>query len=131
MSSAKARVLGAGCAGCCELAVFHPIDTVAKRLMSNETATAGRLQQVVFRQHMHSGGLSKWRSLFPGFGFGAAYKITQRVYKFGGQPWVAEYLGRNHSAQLSTTMQQAISGSIMGVGEVLLLPLDALKIKAQ
>lgn len=27
-------------------------------------------------------------SLFPGLGFGAGYKILQRVYKFGGQPYV-------------------------------------------
>jgi hypothetical protein len=132
MTSTKARLLGAGCAGCCELAVFHPIDTVTKRLMSNESASAGRLSEVVFRQHMHAGAFGKWKSLFPGIGFGAAYKITQRVYKFGGQPWVAEYIKRNHSGLVSsTTMQQAVSGSIMGVGEVMLLPLDVLKIKAQ
>jgi hypothetical protein len=28
-------VLGAGCAGIAELMVFHPVDTTAKRLMSN------------------------------------------------------------------------------------------------
>jgi ABC-type sugar transport system substrate-binding protein len=28
------------------------------------------------------------QSLFPGLGFGAGYKILQRVYKFGGQPYV-------------------------------------------
>jgi hypothetical protein len=34
--SAAARVLGSGAAGVMELALFHPVDTVAKRLMSYE-----------------------------------------------------------------------------------------------
>jgi len=33
--SNTARVLGAGCAGISELMIFHPVDTTAKRLMSN------------------------------------------------------------------------------------------------
>lgn len=35
--SGTARVLGSATAGICELAVFHPVDTTAKRLMSNNT----------------------------------------------------------------------------------------------
>lgn len=31
------------------------------------------------------GTVRKYLSLFPGLGFGAGYKILQRVYKFGGQ----------------------------------------------
>lgn len=32
-----ARVIGSATAGVCELLIFHPVDTVAKRLMSNQT----------------------------------------------------------------------------------------------
>lgn len=32
-----ARVIGSACAGVSELLLFHPVDTVAKRLMSNQT----------------------------------------------------------------------------------------------
>lgn len=32
-----ARVLGSATAGLSELLLFHPVDTVAKRLMSNQT----------------------------------------------------------------------------------------------
>lgn len=32
-----ARVLGSATAGVSELLLFHPVDTVAKRLMSNQT----------------------------------------------------------------------------------------------
>ncbi len=40
--SAAARILGSGSAGVLELALFHPVDTVAKRLMSYEVR-CGRL----------------------------------------------------------------------------------------
>ena len=35
--SGLARVLGSASAGGLELALFHPVDTIAKRLMSNNT----------------------------------------------------------------------------------------------
>ena len=34
--SGTARVLGSGASGIAELLIFHPVDTVAKRLMSNK-----------------------------------------------------------------------------------------------
>ena len=40
--SGTARLLGAGSAGIAELLVFHPVDTIAKRLMSNSTKVRGR-----------------------------------------------------------------------------------------
>jgi hypothetical protein len=72
-------------------------------------------------------------------GYGAAYKVLQRMYKFGGQPYVKEYMQKNQGEYFKSafgdkhykTMISAVSGSIMGVGEILLLPLDVLKIKAQ
>lgn len=36
--SGTARVLGSGTSGIAELLVFHPVDTIAKRLMSNKSA---------------------------------------------------------------------------------------------
>ena len=35
--SGTARVLGSACSGILELLGFHPVDTVAKRLMNNPT----------------------------------------------------------------------------------------------
>jgi hypothetical protein len=35
--SGKARFLGSASSGILELIIFHPVDTVAKRLMSNQT----------------------------------------------------------------------------------------------
>ena len=81
------RMLGAGCAGVAELLIFHPVDTVAKRMMSNQlsVAEAGGYGAIIFRDAAQSSFFARWASLFPGLGFGGAYKILQRVYKFGGQ----------------------------------------------
>lgn len=43
--------------------------------------------QVIFKEAAHAATMKKYLSLFPGLGFGAGYKILQRVYKFGGQVW--------------------------------------------
>jgi hypothetical protein len=83
--------------------------------------------------------LVRYTSLFPGITFGAAYKVLQRVYKFGGQPYVRDFLTRHFKSDFDRsfgdkhgkTMIYAVAGSIMGVGEIVLLPLDVLKIKAQ
>jgi hypothetical protein len=81
----------------------------------------------------------KLLSLFPGLGYAAGYKISQRVYKFGGQPWINDMLVRNYKTGFTNMfgerkgkmMMQATAGSLTGIGEVVLLPLDALKIKRQ
>lgn len=105
--------------------------------------------------------LKKYASLFPGLGFAAGYKVAQRVYKFGGQPFVKDYLNNNHKdlfvnafgektgktimhatagrlvkTELSkVTMDILLTGisqiSLVGIGEIALLPLDVLKIKRQ
>ena len=68
-----ARVLGSGFAGVAELLVFHPVDTVAKRLMSNQVSleAAGGINAVVFRDAANATVLQRWASLFPGLGYGA------------------------------------------------------------
>jgi hypothetical protein len=142
-----AKILGSAVAGLSELIVFHPVDTVAKRLMSHEgrviqtsvNGTMSLLNTVIFKGKAESNLLQKYASLFPGLGFGAGYKITQRVYKFGGQPIVKDYITRHHSDKFESlfgkrnakTIMYATAGSIMGIGEIVLLPLDVLKIKAQ
>ncbi|KAG5462517.1 MAG: hypothetical protein BJ554DRAFT_4808 [Olpidium bornovanus] len=97
-------------------------------------------------------------SLFPGLGFAAGYKVLQRNYKFGGQPVVIDYLnahhkktygfvrredregndardgdkvGRGELARVLTRLLPRKFQSLVGIGEVVLLPLDVLKIKRQ
>lgn len=147
--SGAARFMGSGISGALELLGFHPIDTVAKRLMSNTNPifvsgsplSAGftNLNKVVFKDAHSQGFVSKYTSLFPGLGFAAGYKITQRIYKYGGQPYAKDYLNSHHRSfftntfgeKTGKTVMHATAGSIVGVGEIALLPLDVLKIKSQ
>lgn len=143
-----ARLLGSAVAGLSELTLFHPVDTIAKRLMSNESrvlvlnsasTTAVNLNHAIFRDAYNKNPFSKVGSLFPGIGFGAAYKILQRVYKFGGQPVLLDKMTTRYGPEFDEkfghkngrTLLSATAGSMIGVGEVFLLPLDALKVKAQ
>mmetsp|Transcript_20289 Transcript_20289/g.30569 ORF Transcript_20289/g.30569 Transcript_20289/m.30569 type:complete len:318 (-) Transcript_20289:77-1030(-) len=145
---ANARIIGSAVAGVSELALFHPVDTVAKRLMSTETQlitlsspaqTRVNLNNAIFRSCATEGLGQKAMSLFPGVGFGAAYKILQRVYKFGGQPVVLDIMTKRFGKDFDEkfghktgrTLLSATSGSLIGIGEIVLLPLDALKVKAQ
>jgi len=40
--------------------------------------------------------LRKYTSLFPGLGYAGGYKVLQRIYKYGGQPYVKDYLSAHH-----------------------------------
>lgn len=130
----EARIIGSAVAGVSELALFHPVDTVAKRLMSTETRvitlsspaqTAANLNTAIFRNAAAESIGQKAISLFPGIGFGAAYKILQRVYKFGGQPVVLDFMTKRYGADFDErfghktgrTLLSATSGSLIGVGE--------------
>ncbi|KAF4313889.1 high copy suppressor of abf2 [Botryosphaeria dothidea] len=139
--STTARLTGAGCAGIAELAVFHPVDTIAKRLMSNQgkIANASQLNTVIFKDKAAATLPTRLFSLFPGLGYAAAYKILQRVYKYGGQPFVRDYLAKNHGDSFDRAfgkgtgkaIMHATAGSLIGIGEIVILPLDVLKIKRQ
>merc|ERR1711907_875470 len=83
-SSGTARLIGSACAGVSELLLFHPVDTVAKRLMYNENpimvasgqsfeTTVQNLNKVIFRDAYGKGVAVQYKSLFPGLGFAAGY----------------------------------------------------------
>lgn len=136
--SATARLLGSGTSGIAELLVFHPVDTVAKRLMSNKNKSLS-MSAVVFKDKASASVGTRFLSLFPGLGYAAGYKVLQRVYKFGGQPYFNDYLTTHHKKQfesifgerLGKSIMSATAGSLTGIGEIVLLPLDVLKIKRQ
>ncbi|KAH8554120.1 mitochondrial carrier domain-containing protein [Umbelopsis sp. PMI_123] len=147
--SGLARFFGSATSGILELFIFHPVDTVAKRLMSNQarlfvpgqslSVGFSALDKVVFRDTANASAFKKYTSLFPGLGFAAGYKVAQRVYKFGGQPFVNDFLNNHYKSVFTSafgdktgkTMMHATAGSIVGIGEIALLPLDVLKIKRQ
>jgi hypothetical protein len=143
-----ARIVGGMTSGALELIFFHPVDTIAKRLMSNQNRlvipgdfnqTKTNINKVIFRQAADAGMVTKFKSMFPGLGFAAGYKIAQRTYKFGGQPFVMDFINTRFGPVMTEwfgkkkgkVLASATAGSLMGIGEVLLLPLDVLKIKAQ
>eukprot|EP00976_Prorocentrum_cordatum_P064775 1177623-Prorocentrum_minimum.AAC.1 len=132
------KVIGASSAALVEIGFFHPVDTVAKRLMSNTDGTR-TIGEVVFKKAHEKPLGARIVSLYPGMQFAVAYKAFQRIYKFGGQPLVYAAMDNGMKEQFegafgkkhSKTMMQASAGCLMGIGEVALLPLDVLKIKAQ
>jgi len=149
-SSATAKILGSGTAGICELFIFHPVDTIAKRLMSNNGSVMlpgkpfaeqmANVNKVIFRSAADKSLGTKIGSLFPGLSFAVGYKVTQRIYKFGGQPIIKDFIIKNTPVSKwcdqkfgkhGKAMTDAIAGCFIGMGEVVLLPLDVLKIKAQ
>ncbi|OJT06915.1 Mitochondrial GTP/GDP carrier protein 1 [Trametes pubescens] len=138
--SGSARVLGSGASGIAELLLFHPVDTIAKRLMSNKTKVSmATISPIIFKEHAAAPLGRRLLSLFPGLGYAAGYKVTQRIYKYGGQPYFHDVLSRNYKSSFTNAfgerkgkmVMQAAAGSLTGIGEVVLLPLDALKIKRQ
>ncbi|GJN94613.1 hypothetical protein Rhopal_007696-T1 [Rhodotorula paludigena] len=141
--SHAARILGSGTSGIAELIIFHPVDTVAKRLMSNKVS-GKPMMEVVFREHATAPAGRKFLSLFPGLGYAAGYKVLHTLTKhngtqFGGQPYFNDFLNKNFKSTFTNAfgekngkaMMAATAGSLTGIGEIVLLPLDVLKIKRQ
>ncbi|CCJ31238.1 unnamed protein product [Pneumocystis jirovecii] len=135
-----ARISGSMAAGILELAVFHPADTISKRLMSNygKITSLSHLNEVIFKEKVSSSLSLKFLSLFPGLGYAAGYKILQRIYKYSGQPIITDYLSTHYGKNFqnifgknSKAIIHATAGSLIGIGEIVLLPLDILKIKHQ
>mmetsp|Transcript_29934 Transcript_29934/g.36697 ORF Transcript_29934/g.36697 Transcript_29934/m.36697 type:complete len:304 (+) Transcript_29934:144-1055(+) len=133
-------VIGSATSGVLEILLFHPIDTIAKRLMSNtaEINNMSTLSKILFKDAQNKGVIGKWLSLFPGVSFGAAYKVLQRTYKFGSQPILRNFMREKYGDSYKATfgknshdMLNASAGALVGIGEVFLLPLDVLKIKSQ
>jgi hypothetical protein len=122
------------------------VDTTIKRLMVNTSpirgqswlSTVSNLSTVIFKADRHNHLLSKVVSLFSGVCCATCYKVAQRIYKFSGQPLVKDIIGdkMGHAfdrqfKRYSKSAQHATAGAIIGMGEVILLPLDAIKILKQ
>lgn len=129
-----------------EIAFFHPFDTVAKRLMSNKGSirretlgqTAANLNGIIFKKHANDSALGKLVYLYPGSLYAVVYKVFQRVYKFAGQPLVRDHLSKHYRGSFQSifgdaykVMEDAVAGCLIGLGEVILLPLDRLKVLSQ
>lgn len=76
------------------------------------------LNSIIFRDYATASVGRKFFSLFPGLGYAAGYKVAQRIYKFGGQPWFNDILSRNYKDHFTSSfgerngkmMMQACAG---------------------
>lgn len=68
---------------------------------------------VIFRNKAEAALPQRMVSLFPGLGYAAAYKILQRIYKYGGQPFVRDYLAKNHGDSFDRTFGRGNGKAIM------------------
>jgi len=141
-------LIGSSTSGVLEIALFHPVDTVAKRLMSSQKSVflaGGKgidttvLSSIIFKENVGKGVFTKLYGLFPGASFGVVYKVLQRTYKWGGQPLAkgamdvrfGEAYRNAFGKKNGNDLMHASAGALIGAGEVFLLPLDVLKIKMQ
>lgn len=139
--------LAAMTAGALEIMAWHPFDTAAKRLMSHEQKVLGgsiaesmsKLHTVLFKGRESASMLKKMQHLYPGLKFAFYYKVSQRIIKFAGQPYMKDFLHRRYAGAFTSCfgqrrgkmMLEATAGTIMGIGETILLPIDRIKVLSQ
>ena len=61
------------------------------------------LSTIIFRDQAGAPVVKRLLSLFPGLGYAAGYKVTQRIYKYGGQPFFNDIIKNNYSTQFTNT----------------------------
>lgn len=148
--SYSARFFGPMFAGVCEVSLFHPLDTVAKRIIvnttritsDNTTTAAHKLYKVVFPNVPQSSSSFKSafnhvRALYPGMAAGLLYKVSQRIIKFGGQPILRDaltalptgrYMTKKYGEKANVVIE-TVAGASVGMLEPILTPFDVIKIK--
>ncbi|KAI9337387.1 mitochondrial carrier domain-containing protein [Zopfochytrium polystomum] len=148
-SVAIGGLAGAATAGFLELFLFHPVDTAAKRLIhhrgrnfprgSSYREAAMGLRKIIFKDAANKGNLRALASLYPAFGYAVLYKMLQRSLQFGVHPIVNAHIRTNYGPSFTRTvgdtwaktLMAGSAGVAIGIAEVVLLPLDALKVKGQ
>ena len=132
------KLFGSGIAGLLESTVFHPLDTTSKRLMSNQNKLIIRgydsnLYDIIFQTNINKKIIQQVKSLYNGIAFSLMHRITQRMYSYGGQPILRQYIEKEYipNTKKDRIICETISGSIIGIGEIFFMPFDVLKIKKQ
>jgi hypothetical protein len=77
-------------------------------LTTHQITSASQLNSVIFKDKAAAPVGRKFFSLFPGLGYAAGYKVgsvqvLQRVYKYGGQPFMRDYLAKHHGKFFDNT----------------------------
>ena len=105
--------------GFLEISIFHPFDTAIKRLINYD--------KILINSYKNNNNFSKINSFYNGYKIAAFYKISQRTLMFGCQPIIYNQLDKNNNKYINCL----ISGTMVGISETLLLPLDRLKVISQ
>lgn len=140
--STQARILGGSIAGIAEISVFHPIDTMVKRIMTNrkklQVNDLESIKEIVFHQNRIKGVKSyphppALSSLFSGISYAYLYKIHQRGFQLAVQHEVRKGcdIYFRPETKFAKTTSDAVAGGVMGFFEVVMLPLNTIKIRAQ
>jgi hypothetical protein len=134
----------ASVAGLIETGAFHPFDTMSKRLQKNEgkfrrenETKMGAFARIALKAEGRA-GMPQIIGLYSGLGWGLGYKFFQRGFKIGLQRPLQEEIQRQYGQTFKgmfgsrdKVVTQGLAGMILGIGEIILLPLDAYKIKSQ
>jgi hypothetical protein len=97
------------------------------------------MREVVFREQTHARPVQKLKSLFPGIRHAIAYKVSQRTLTFGTQPFLFDYFHQHHheafvsavGKKRARNLEFSTAAAVVGVGEIVFLPADTLKILHQ
>lgn len=81
--------------------------------MSNRGQLAGNVKTIVFKGAANASIPQKFVSLFPGLGYAAGYKVAQRVYKFGGQPYFRDLIDKNTGDNFRSVFGKKWGGLMM------------------
>ena len=94
--------------------------------MSNRGSNSlSSLNTVIFKNAASASIHRKFLSLFPGLGYAAGYKVAQRVYKFGGQPYFRDMIDGTAGGWFRESFGKKWGGMLMHAtaGRCVLYPL--------
>lgn len=134
--------MGACMAGMVDVGLFHPGDTIAKRLQKSDKKiflpgysfaqmTQG-FKEVIFGPAVNQGLGEKMASFYKGVKPAAFYKVSQTAIRFGGQAITKDFLKQHVGHIYPDSLIQGVAGGFVGVFETLVLsPIESLKVKRQ
>jgi hypothetical protein len=71
------------------------------------------ISSIIFREYATASLPKRLFSLFPGLGYAAGYKVSQRVYKFGGQPYFNDLIVARYKSQFTSAFGEKNGKMIM------------------
>lgn len=71
------------------------------------------MNKVIFKEFADAPAGRKFTSLFPGLGYAAGYKVLQRIYKYGGQPFARDYLAKHYGSDFDNAFGKGTGKAIM------------------